>query len=389
MTTRLRARLLLGLLVLGLILLGLAWWPLGAPAPSPGVWTFVLLGLSAAAGELLPLPRPQGRSAPISMAVYATGALLWIPPLELVVAASLAWSVKAVVTVFRGDDLRRFEIGTRLLSVWSLAGTAAIGAALLPAPFPSDLPISEGGIPLGAILGVAIGVVVLLPALEAGEIAAALPRRTTGRIRSFLTSSWMATAALAASGVLGALIHPLFGPIAVPLVILPLLAARRGLRRYAEIARTYDQTLIALSKLPEHIDAVPEGHSERVRARTVAAGQRLGLDSETLEALTHAARLHEVGRIQFDEGQEVAPAAVAQAGASILRAAGSMEMAAELVSRHDQPAVGTRVNGTRDEHMIAARLLALGCQLDLGALDDVPIAEIRRDPLLAAVVNEG
>jgi len=66
---------------------------------------------------------------------------------------------------------------------------------------------------------------------------------------------------------------------------------------YAELEKTYDQTLIALTSALDARDRETEGHSLRVQEIAVRLGKELGLSPKQLKALERGALLHDIGKI--------------------------------------------------------------------------------------------
>ena len=66
---------------------------------------------------------------------------------------------------------------------------------------------------------------------------------------------------------------------------------------YAELEKTYDQTLIALTSALDARDRETEGHSTRVHEITARLGTELGLAPKQVKALERGALLHDIGKI--------------------------------------------------------------------------------------------
>lgn len=74
-------------------------------------------------------------------------------------------------------------------------------------------------------------------------------------------------------------------------------AWRESRRLTGELARAYEQTIMALAKAVETRDQYTGAHVERVRRYSTMIGRRLGLDPESLRMLEFGAVLHDVGKI--------------------------------------------------------------------------------------------
>jgi HD-GYP domain-containing protein (c-di-GMP phosphodiesterase class II) len=68
-------------------------------------------------------------------------------------------------------------------------------------------------------------------------------------------------------------------------------------RLYEEQQKTYLNTVHALVTAIEASDTYTRGHSERVTRYSMALGQRMGLDAESMNRLEQAAILHDIGKI--------------------------------------------------------------------------------------------
>lgn len=152
-----------------------------------------------------------------------------------------------------------------------------------------------------------------------------------------------------------ALAHGVLGLGAFALFLLPLLAARYSFRRYAQIHRTYAQTIKALSTLPELAGYAARGHSAKVADLATTIARDRGFSDNDVQELEFAAYLHDVGRLSFEDPGEVpesvtgtsqAPV-LANASAAIVGQAKYLERVAKLVSNYALPF--TAVRDTQDE----------------------------------------
>src|SRR5262249_13067790 len=69
----------------------------------------------------------------------------------------------------------------------------------------------------------------------------------------------------------------------------------------AEARGTYAGAIRALALALDARDPYTAGHSERVSAISVAVGQQLGLDEESLDVLRLGALLHDIGKIGISD----------------------------------------------------------------------------------------
>lgn len=87
------------------------------------------------------------------------------------------------------------------------------------------------------------------------------------------------------------------GPLAVFVMLPPLMVARWAFAEYEAEQRTHQATLRALAQAIETKDFYTRGHGERVSRAARMLGAELGWQGERLEALAQAGLLHDVGKI--------------------------------------------------------------------------------------------
>ena len=89
------------------------------------------------------------------------------------------------------------------------------------------------------------------------------------------------------------------------------------------ISRTSEQTIVALSVVPEMAGLARDGHAARVAALSVQVGDAMGLRRAELDDLRAAALLHHLGHLCLDapevREEPIEPFEVADKGAEILR----------------------------------------------------------------------
>jgi hypothetical protein len=376
LTPRTVAWSLVSLLGLGL---GSLWWTLGAVSHvdlSP--LQLSLFIVAAVVTELLPMQQPGGRPVATSVAILATLALLGASPALLAGVACLGWVVARLV---ERDGAALEALLMRLVGAWSLAGVVALGALLDVRWTGTDL--HEGvaaSLDLGGSAAVILAVVVGLPMLQAladvGHLRF-LPRRAIEAV----VRNWMVGAAISSTALLGGLVHEVLGAWTLPTMLIPLLAARFGLDRFAVAARAYDQTIRAMSRLPEQLGAVDAEHGVRVGRLTNLVGNELGVDADTLIDLEYAAHLHELGRIRHDDPDAAMTRAdLAAAGASIIRETESLSRVAEIVAAHGEPHLA------RGDVALAARIVAACCAAD--RYGPVPGDQGQRQEVLVRLVRD-
>jgi len=86
--------------------------------------------------------------------------------------------------------------------------------------------------------------------------------------------------------------------------LLPLILTKFAFDRYAAADEAYQQTIKALSIVPEVAGVTPFGHGERSAAYAVALARRLGLPDDATDRVATAARLHHIGYVTLDDPLE-------------------------------------------------------------------------------------
>jgi hypothetical protein len=98
-------------------------------------------------------------------------------------------------------------------------------------------------------------------------------------------------------GLMLAVLWTSMGWIAVPLLMIPLFAARWAYAQYAEQQAAYDATIRALVQAVETKDWYTRGHSERVAEAVVLIARELGMADDRMSSLRYAGILHDVGKL--------------------------------------------------------------------------------------------
>lgn len=353
------------LVVAGALGVGLPWltWETDI---SQGV--LIAFALAAVAGELLDLEPPRGRPVPTSVAVLAAFALLGPAPWLVAVVGAVGWAGAAVIRGIIGEVSHGLELVNRVIAGWALAGLAAFGASL-----PGAWAIGESDVTLHAVVAVTLGLVFGLGIWEAAsdrEPETGFLRRAAHHVHV----TWVSNLALASSAALVAVAYGLLGFGALFLLFLPVIAVRAGLHRYTDIRRTYDQTVIAMTRMTELTGHVTPGHGVRVGELAVSVGRQMRMSERDVAKVERAAHLHEVGRIATDDPEQRAhDREVAMAGATIVREAGDMEWVADVIERHRDPY--RRPGDAQDETLpMAARIVRTVCEFDRLTHADEPIA---------------
>lgn len=324
---------------------------LGVAAPWP---TLVVLGGAVAVGDLFEM-RPHGRSAlPLSFAVAPVVLRAGTVGQALAVLA-VAQAVTVGLRSTPASVAARAQLAARRL----LAMVAALGAYRLVVDQAADP--EARWVVLGA-LALAMAVELVVDGLVA---VLADPEGSVGwRGRS-------ADVAVATSGILMAVGYGgvdgrgALGLVGALLLAVPVAAAWYAFHQVERMRATYDQTIRALSIVPELVGMARRGHAERVAELAVATGRRLALGEEVLGHLEAAAYLHHLGHVILDSpeatGRPVQAEDVAEATARILRASAELRPAGDLLADDpDRAAGGEPWPGARR----AAEVLAVASTFD-------------------------
>ncbi len=363
-------------------LIGSLWWVLDVQdalqLQLSGIDALLFLA-AATVMERLPIRLADGRAVPTSLAVIGAGVLLGAsPPVVAAIAASayvgacaLDREPPAVLVVLR-----------RALGAWSLCGVAAIGAALGPDTWTGSVEAGAAAtLNLGAAAAVGVGVLVGVPTVESlsrGEVGFAFLWR---RVAEEIHRNRLVATSIVATACLGALVHPVLGAWTLPTMLLPLAAARTGLDRLALGQRAYDQTIRAMSRLPEQLGTVPADHGVRVAELARAVALELGLDAGTVAETVRASHLHELGRIKLEREVPAPQHELAAAGGEVLREVGDLDRVAAIVEAQ------ARVNELpRAGIGLPARIVVACCELDSYAPD--PHAPGQRSEVMVRLVRE-
>ncbi len=384
---RVSAPLLRGGLVVAAIALGLLWWVLGGIEPGLGVWEVVAFVVAAAAVEPLTIRQPRGMPISASLAVIGAAIVLGASPALVAGIAAVAWLVGYLA---RKDVRQRPEdlIG-RIASMWALTGLAAVGQTLLPFVWAGSDPDLATSLPIGATLAVCVGILLGLPGSQALERTEGRRRQLVKRAREALVSTQLVGPAIAATSALGALVYPVLGVWTLPTMLIPLLAARVGLQRLFVADRAYEQTIRAMSRLPERFDdgpvgPVPHDHGVRVGELAREVALEVGLPERRVTEVVRAAHLHELGHIDLEGDTDPTSRQLAAAGGRVVRQVSSrLEPVAEIVEAHGD------LHGDLaqdDEVGLPARIVAACCELDRYAPD--PGARGQRDEMVVRLVRD-
>lgn len=302
-------------------------------APGTPASRLAVLGAAIVAGEQL-LLRPSGRTPlPVSYAVVLV-LVRSATPLEGVMTLAGAQLVAALVRPSGGTVTDRVLTSARRLA----AGLAALGVLHAIVMGPHD---TRGRVLVGLMLaGIAMIAVDDLVVLARTRRVAVVGASRAADL------AVMASGMLMSIGYEGLGDHAGMGGWGSALFAVPLLGAWYSFERLASIRRTYEQTITALSVVPELAGLARSGHAERVASLVLAVGRELHLDRGQLEYMRAASLLHHLGHLCLDDpvvlGRPVEPGEVADKGAEILRKTGDLAPAGDILAP-DSSSVASQV----------------------------------------------
>ena len=352
---------------LGGVALGGLWWVFEVGDALPlqmSALDLLLFAVAAAVMELLPIRLPSGRAVPTSLAVIGAAAVMGASPPVVALIAGVGWALA------RSLDRGSAAPGPLLLRIaggWSLAGVVALGVALGPETWTGSVEVgAAASLNLGAAAAVGLAIVVGAPALDVVAHLHVVWRFAFRRIAEAVEQNIFIGASVASTAVLGALVHPVLGQWTLPTMLIPLFAARVGLDRLALGRRAYDQTIRAMSRLPEQLGTVASDHGVRVGRLAGEVALELGLDAGSIGDVIRAAHLHELGRIKLERDATAARRELAIAGAAVIREVSALDRVAGIVELHGDLSQATPGDS---ELALPARIVAACCELDRYAPD--------------------
>lgn len=343
------------------IAVGAAAWGAGIGPDAPvAAYHVMLVVFAVAVTDLLPIQPPRGRPVPTSAAVIATGALIGISAPLLAALTAGGWALARIVDR-RADAVPSLVVA--VATAWLLGGLAAFGRTFGSAwQATAD---SDVGLHLVSAAMVVTVLIALLPALQVAVLGE-LSRFPMRRIIDEIQATWSADLAIASTAVMGALVHRSLGIWTLPSMLVPLLAARIGLDRFAGVTTAYDQTIRAMSRLPEQLGIVGPDHGVRVGQLARQVALELGIDAASTLEIEQAAYLHELGHIRLEPEDEPTRADLAQAGARVIASAGDLDRVAAIVAAHGDPVALASADAALAR---AARIVAACCEADRYAPD--------------------
>lgn len=212
------------------------------------------------------------------------------------------------------------------------------------------------------LLIVAAGLVIEAPLRNLGVLRSPW-RRWPARMAQDIQESFALGAVAATTAVLVSVAQATLGLWALPVLLIPLAINHAAVRRQEEVRHSYQQSVAALSCIPEATGLVRRGHADRVARLSLQIAERLGVTGKAAATLERAALLHDLGQVQLRRpvpGGATLLAApsdqewIAAAGANIVGQIDAMAREAEIIDAQAVPY----------HHVVArGRLLPMGSRI--------------------------
>lgn len=107
--------------------------------------------------------------------------------------------------------------------------------------------------------------------------------------------------ATASTGPLIAVAYPVLDWLAIPLLTLPVLMTYLAVQLVQDSRRDLEESVVALSRLPEITGISRAGHSRRVADLAVRIADEMGADPEVRGRVERTALLHDIGQLGLEE----------------------------------------------------------------------------------------
>ncbi len=279
-------------------------------APMAARW--LAFGYAVAAAGVVALVASSAGEAPRTLTlVFFVALILWAehgavllpskidvsPSFMVVMAAIAAFDDRglvvgaAVVGACGGLSLahlrgRRFTVMIANCSQYLLASVAAAAVYRAALDTPTVARVVVSGLAFGVL-----NVGLVLPGIVLANNQPA--RRVWADMRPTLPN-------YLAFGLLGTLVGQLYanlGPLAVLLLLAPVVIARQTFSSFLALQEAHEATIQVFLRAIEAKDAYTARHTQRVCTYSLYVGERLGFSHVRLEHLRHAALMHDIGKL--------------------------------------------------------------------------------------------
>lgn len=270
----------------GLVVVAIAEpWTAGAGA--------VVMILAGAILESFPVPLSPDVKSSLSAVGVLLGLLLGGLPLATSVALGIALAV--VLRLPRGQRLVKGAYNTAMF----VLATAAAGVTMSAVAGASGIP--QGSVGLGPWIPATAAALTTYYMTNLLLLAAAIwvtgGAPPTATLPSLLTAGWWGLPLTYGFALAAFVVHIEAGPVALVLLLIPLVSARRALAGVEAQRVSLDRAVRALVRLVEVKDTYTRGHAERVAELSDRVALRMGLGTTERYWIRIGAVLHDVGKI--------------------------------------------------------------------------------------------
>jgi len=181
---------------------------------------------------------------------------------------------------------RRYAALVANCSQYLLSATAAAEAYRVSAGLPTLVRVLFTGLAFGTVnVGLVLPFIVILSGAET--------RRVWADMRPALPN-------YLAFGLLGTFVGQLYatlGPLAVLLLLVPVVIAREAFGSYLQLSEAHEATINVFLRAIEAKDDYTARHTRRVCRYSLFMGEELGFSHQRLEHLRQAALMHDIGKL--------------------------------------------------------------------------------------------
>jgi hypothetical protein len=254
----------------------------GGRLPNPvTVVFFVALVLWAQHGIVL-LPSKRIEVSPAFMVVMASIAAFGGRGVVLG-AALIGWCGGITVIHLRE---RRLAVMLANCAQYALAAMAAASAYAALDAAPTLLRVVLTGLTFGTVN---VGMILPAAVVVYGEPA--------GRVWADMVPSLPNYLAFGLLGTFVGQLYATLGPLAVVLLLAPVVIARQTFTAYLELSEAHEATIKVFLRAIEAKDTYTARHTQRVCTYSLYMGEELGFSHPRLEHLRQAALMHDIGKL--------------------------------------------------------------------------------------------
>ncbi len=255
-------------------------------------WIIVWLMAAGAMLEAFPVSlRPDVKTSLSNVAIFVA-LLLQGPGAAVAVAVANGLVVVALLPRERRLLKGPYNVGMFVLS--TIAGNVAF---LVVAGAPKGPETVELGFWLLGVAAAQVAYYLVNILLLSLAIHATGGPRPVESLPGLLLSAWWGQVLFPGLAVLAFVVQVESGPVALALLLVPLVSARRSLAGVEAQRSSLDRAVRALVRLVEVKDAYTRGHAERVADLSDRVAARMGLSTTERFWIRIGAVLHDVGKI--------------------------------------------------------------------------------------------